>query len=382
MTANAWDQTPITYSFPVDTINGSGSWTGELPSGGKTVARYIYDTYLPAIVNQTFSELTETLGEAWSGSCMRLMQWGDDTGTTIGWTTSGNRVFINSSYSAFAFGSYINKALWHEIGHAMGLKHAHQADISPFNVVCTSPYDATNNTIMAYREFEGDSDISSTSFETYGRPQTFNWMDVLALQYKYGAATRSAGNTVHSWSSSTGAYSINGVSQWSPGANRVNMTLWKYTTGYNRIDLSNYTTPASIDLRNPSIANPDYGWIVFDTTSNAQIANNGQSEEPPYNVTVCPTVGWVIDQVKPGSDDNVIVFHPDGAANTLILTGDRADYTVSGSGRDWVITKTSDSKENDCTNLDFVTFADEADVPVSEFGANPWIAGGTILWAS
>src|SRR4029450_4374896 len=73
--------------------------------------------------------------------------------------------------------------------------------------------------------------------------------DIAALQRLYGADfSYNSGNSTYTWSPSTGAFFINGVLQWTPGANRAFMTPWD-GGGTDPYDLSNYGTITTIDLR-------------------------------------------------------------------------------------------------------------------------------------
>ena len=85
-------------------------------------------------------------------------------------------------------------------------------------------------------------------------------LDIAAIQYMYGANFNSnAGNTVYTFSTTTGEMFIDGVGQGTPQANRIFRTIWD-GNGIDTYDLSNYTTDLQIDLA-PG------GWSVFDAGS-------------------------------------------------------------------------------------------------------------------
>ena len=92
----------------------------------------------------------------------------------------------------------------HETGHALGLKHGHEATAS---ARCRRRYDCAR--------IHGDDlpDATSARRRTSTRPgpvdfpQTFMMLDIAALQHLYGADfTTNAGDTTYSWSPSTGAH--------------------------------------------------------------------------------------------------------------------------------------------------------------------------------
>src|SRR5436305_14819477 len=102
-------------------------------------------------------------------------------------------------------------------------------------------------------------------------------LDIAALQRSYGANYHfNSGDSVYTWSSTTGEMSINGVGQGAPGnaidasANRVFMTIWD-GGGNDTYDLSNYTGASTINLRPGE-------WTG---TSGVQVANLGDGHFAP-----------------------------------------------------------------------------------------------------
>ncbi len=383
-----WDTPTLTFTFPVD-LDAAGyiyQFSSEMSEDGKTVARRAFAA-AEAICPIT---LTEVAGDQPTSIIRIYVSNTAVSASTIGpgGDPANGRIRFDETWNLFSPGSRHDQAMWHEIGHVFGLKHPHEASgVTGFEDPLPSALNARYYTIMSYRAYLNTGlaadNATLTVASNYHSSQTFSFLDILSLQYMMGTATRDSGNTVHSWDETTGAYLLNGVEQWSSASAVVNQTLYNYTTGYNRLDLSNFTTDNYCDLRQPTIANPEYGNILFDvggTGLRAVTGGAGDFTYVPFNVKVCPTSGWIIDQVKPGSGDNEIIFVAAGEANTLVLSGNYADYTFVGASRDWVITKTSDSKTNDCTNLDFVQFADQT---VASGSLNsPWIVGGTLVWAS
>ena len=78
--------------------------------------------------------------------------------------------------------------------------------------------------------------------------QTYMIDDIAALQYMYGANFNTyAGNTVYSWSPTTGETFIDGVGQGASSANKVYEAIWD-GGGIDTYNLSNYSTNLFVDL--------------------------------------------------------------------------------------------------------------------------------------
>jgi Ca2+-binding RTX toxin-like protein len=127
----------------------------------------------------------------------------------------------------------------HEIGHALGLGHPHEAAGS--EPAMPGDRDDMRYTVMSYQTGYGDDDWEFV--------QSYMLEDVAALQFLYGA-NFSTNNTdsVYRWNSSTGEMSINGVGQGAPGAARVYMTLWD-GGGNDTYDFSGYPPVSPYGLR-------------------------------------------------------------------------------------------------------------------------------------
>jgi serralysin len=255
----------------------------------------------------------------------------------------GNRYDGTSAdYRNPKIGNYAYMTLVHELGHALGLKHGHEAG-GPGNTALPAGYDSHEFSIMTYRSYEGKA-IGGASNELYGFPQGFMMLDIAALQFMYGANYGvNAGNTVYSWSPTTGEMFVNGVGQGAPGdgnggiSNRVFLTIWD-GGGNDTYDFSNYTTALNVDL-NPG------GWSK---TSAAQLAYLGDGHYARGNVfnalTYQGSTASLIDNAIGGSGDDVIIGNSlanrikggggndfvsgGGGVDTLVLQGNRAEYTA------------------------------------------------------
>ncbi|WP_395613893.1 M10 family metallopeptidase C-terminal domain-containing protein [Allosphingosinicella sp.] len=188
----------------------------------------------------------------------------------------GSAWFNHDDFNNPARGNYAWMGILHETGHALGLKHGHE-----FPLAISADHDSVEYSVMTYRSYPGGSTTSGYSNETYGYAQTLMMLDIAALQKIYGSANYAfnSGNSVYTWSSTTGEMSINGVGQGAPGtgqggtSNRVFMTIWD-GGGNDTYDLSNYNSGTTIDLRPGE-------WT---TTSSTQLANLGSGHFARGNV--------------------------------------------------------------------------------------------------
>ena len=156
-------------------------------------------------------------------------------------------------------GTYAFATFLHEIGHTLGLDHGQDGIAAlPTN------HDSLEYSVMTYRSFVG-ADLNGYTVRQGSYPTTPMLDDVAAIQYMYGAnyATRS-GNTVYSWSPTTGEMSMDGVGQGASTANKVLMTVWD-GGGEDTYDFSAYTTNLTVDL----------GPGAWTTTSSAQLGDLG-----------------------------------------------------------------------------------------------------------
>ncbi|HYI49007.1 MAG TPA: DVUA0089 family protein, partial [Allosphingosinicella sp.] len=207
----------------------------------------------------------------------------------------GSAWFNHTDFNNPERGNYAWMGILHETGHALGLKHGHE-----FPAAISANKDTVEYTVMTYRSYPGGP--LGYRNETFGYPQTLMMYDIAALQKIYDGAnyTFNAGNSVYTWSTTTGEMSINGAGQGTPGANRVFLTVWD-GGGTDTYDLSAYATATTIDLRPGE-------WT---TTSAAQLAGLGQGNVARGNVA------------------NALMF--EGNSASLI------ENAIGGSGQDTLI---------------------------------------------
>ncbi|MXN45821.1 matrixin family metalloprotease [Shinella kummerowiae] len=255
----AWDG-PITYAFP--TASSDYSYTGEPTNVFGTVstlqqnaAKFALDTAFGPAANDGFSvegftNVTISGGSNTTATLRFAETNGSGTAHAYFPTTAavGGDVWFGRSfdYRSPVAGNYAWATMLHEIGHALGLKHGHEAEFG-FPAL-PSNTDSMEYSIMTYRSNVGGP-IDGYRNEEFGYAQTYMMYDIAALQQMYGADfSTNSGNTVYKWNPNSGDTLVNGQVAIDAGGNRIFATIWD-GGGTDTYDLSAYTTALSIDLR-------------------------------------------------------------------------------------------------------------------------------------
>ncbi|PCK79639.1 M10 family metallopeptidase C-terminal domain-containing protein, partial [Rhizobium sophoriradicis] len=345
--AFAWDGT-ITYSFPsTSTFYAYGEEKyysfSSISSQQQALALYFMEQSYGSAANDGFSVEGFTNANFEAGNAgTATVRFAQSSLPDTAWAympngTAGGDVWFGTGYAGTEddlrfprFGNYAGHTLAHELGHALGLKHAHEA--GDFNgIVVPSAYDSLEYTIMTYRTYVGD-DANGLEYEHDGAPQTFMMLDIAALQEMYGADyTTNSGDTVYKWNPNQGITYVNGVAAITPAANRIFATIWD-GGGTDTYDLSAYTTALKIDLHAG-------GYSVFSQSQLADLGggpNNGYARGNIFNALLYQdNTASLIENVKAGSGSDTIVGNE--ADNTLwgnagndSLTGDSGNDTLDG----------------------------------------------------
>ncbi len=343
-----WGTLNLTYSFPTSgsNYNGSGYDTNgvslyhiDLGTQQQAAARASF-AQLSAATGLTFTQITDT---DTVHANIRISQSADqDVGSAYGNFPSDTRGLsgdiwfgrTNQPYYDLAFkGTWGYATMMHEIGHTMGLKHGHQdytnSDLSfyfggapRFGTQSLTPdRDGQAWSLMTYTP----APFTNSNFagEKINQPQTYMQYDLAALQYMYGANyTTNAGDSVYTFSQTTGEMFINGVGQGAPSGNKIFLTVWD-GGGNDTIDASNYSNGITVDLRPGE----------FSTFDQSQLANSlayqGLTSLAPGNIAM---------SLLYNNDTRSLIENVTGGAGNDIFVGNTANNVLDGgAGSDTVI---------------------------------------------
>ena len=385
LTGTTWASSSLTYSFRksasfYDGYDDPETTDGEPSNDFKpfnsvqeSAARTILAMYA-SFADITFTEVTE------SATTHGVLRWAEADNGDTAWTylpsaepSGGDMWFNNSSgeYDDPVRGSYAWDTIIHELGHALGLKHPHQA--SPPFPKMPIDHNSLEYTVMSYRSYIGGSTSGGYTNLPSSYPQTPMMYDISAIQKLYGPNySFMAGNTVYKWSPSTGETFVNGAGQGAPLTNKIFLTVWD-GGGNDTYDFSNYTTSLKVDLEPGD-------WT---TTSSSQRANLGSGHTAIGNIANALLYDnnpqSLIENAIGGSGNDTIVgnaasnrltggagndtLNGDGGTDTAIYSGARSGYLVTDNGNSsWrIVDIRSGSLDGTDTlrNIQKIQFADQ-----------------------
>lgn len=342
-----WGTLNLTYSFPTSGSNYNGSvpltagvadYHVDLGTQQQAAARASF-AQIMAVSGLKFTEITET---DTVHANIRISQTADqEVGSAYGGfpsdklTAAGDIWFGRTSqpyYDLSVKGTWGYATMMHEIGHTMGLKHGHQdytnSDLSYYfgtaprygSQSLTPDKDGQAWSLMTYTPAPFTSGFAG---EKINQPQTYMQYDLAALQYMYGANySTNSGDSVYTFSQTTGEMFVNGVGQGAPSGNKIFLTVWD-GGGNDTIDVSNYASGVTVDLRPGE----------FSTFDQSQLANN-----TAYQNLTNLAPGNIAMSLLYNNDARSLIENAKGGAGNDVFIGNTANNVLDGgSGSDTVI---------------------------------------------
>lgn len=338
-----WAVNDFTYSFPTSaslygTSYGGGETAtfGALTSVQQATTRTALSMFA-SVANVTFTEIPET------ASAHADLRFGLSNLPSTAWayfpTTAaeGGDAWFNKSSGAYSKpvkGNYAFLTFIHEIGHALGLAHPHEAGLPVDR-------DSMEYTVMSYRSYIGASTTGGYPNETWGYAQSLMMLDIAALQHLYGADyTTNSSSTVYTWSATTGEMFVNGVGQGAPGGNRILLTVWD-GGGTDTYDFSNYGTGLKVDLRPGN-------WTTTATGQLARLHRDGSQL----------ATGNIANALLHQGDTRSLIENAFGGTGADVIVGNEAANTLKGNaGNDRLTGSAGDDMLDGGAGSDTAVFA-------------------------
>lgn len=356
LSSTAWATQNITYSFPTSAAGYDASYPTTDPqhlSAFNAQQRLLVTKMfkdISSFTNLTFTPVTET------ATNHALLRFANSSVPATSYafypsdSPSGGDVWIGTSTKEDLTpgrGQYGWTTIFHETGHALGLKHGQETDVYG---AMDAAHNDTEYSIMDYNSYIGSpyTDQFITN-EQSSFPQSYMMYDIAALQYMYGAkfdpATK---NAVYSWSQATGEAFINGVSQGKPSGNRIYQTIWN-GGGNATYYLGNFSQNTYADMRpgqyirfsDKQLANLD---IASGTTHLARgnvynaLQYNGDKRSLIANITTGIGNDTIYgndggNNIDAGAGNNLVYA---GSGNNRIKVGNGFSTVYGGNGNDTI----------------------------------------------
>ncbi|HYD04256.1 MAG TPA: calcium-binding protein [Reyranella sp.] len=303
----------------------------------------------------SYTPLVFTLADSGSmaDAALRFAQEIDSDGGSAAWYPYADHLGRgditlggNGRPPAAFIGTDHHNTIMHELGHALGLKHGHEAeDGSP---ALTPDVNDNEFSVMTYWSYLNAGGL--TEAVPGSSPQTYMMFDIAALQAMYGANWGRLGKqATYSWSASTGLQTlvVDGQTQTpffsaaEKTGDKIFETVW--TQGaIATYDLSNFSDDQFDDMRPGR-------WMMF---SNAQLAElNSQGGQPQYQLSstfyllLTMFSSYYLIDYRPlipqsyaqGNVYNALLYDGDTRSEISNLTAGTGNDTVTGNDLDNVI---------------------------------------------
>ncbi len=250
---------------------------------------------------------------------------------------SGGDVFLVSSNinDTDARGSFLHVAVLHEVGHALGLTHPFLDDADdPDEVVIAPEFDSFRFTVMAQQTRLSNGEESDFS-DFY--PTTYMYLDILALQFLYGAVEARTDNTTYVFDGDTRFYET----LWDTGGtDAIRITNQSDGVILSLIPGSWLDVGTSVNLFQSGVAVETITATVFippEVTIENAFGDLGNDEIIGNDVANFLAGGDGDDTIYGGMGGDSIFAGPGDAGDDVFAGGDGDDVAGGGAGNDLVI---------------------------------------------
>jgi Ca2+-binding RTX toxin-like protein len=328
----------LTYSFPSWANGANPTFSANYGDAPNATYRFGLNTNQQQAVkealtiwanvaNLTFNEVSDDIQVVGDlrfafTSAVDKETWGFSWLPNSFWPSAAD-VWINSNIASsldWSSGTYNFKALMHEIGHGLGLKHPGNYSGNETGPFLLPEIDNRLNTIMSYNGSPNSLWVTYTQSgsrwswqsETIN-PQTPMRYDIQAIQYIYGANySFNSGDTTYSFDSAKPFF----------------QTIWD-GGGLDTVSISNFATDCTIDL-NPG----EFSSLKFTAQTGP---SNVNWPSPPAKSTYDGTNNlaiayncWIENAI--GGSGSDLIYGND--LNNFLDGGNGDDYLDGGSGDD------------------------------------------------
>ena len=366
LASQTWAARDFTFSFPEREFSQQPPDVGFMPLSEeqKQIVRAVFNSLeifaqLRFLEEPNADKATLTFARWNQASSLGQVDAKAKGGGDAEWTDVPGQTWISEPDSLrtdASLGGRPSHWFMHEIGHILGLEHAHS---SHQGRAVPAEWDNQSHTIMTYR-------LSREIHLTFpiGRvfPTTYMPLDIFALQHLYGPNWETeSGDTRYKFSPGSGDYFAGGKGITGNPDGKLLLTLWD-GGGADTLDFTAYAEGGFYDMRPGGFSTPDRSQLIeFQEGEFAQgcialpLLPKGDRKALFENIIVGNGSNSIVaneadNNIVLGSGANVVVFHPGNGRDLLMNFGpddiiDLSGYRipeelihVTADGQDTIIT--------------------------------------------
>jgi Ca2+-binding RTX toxin-like protein len=238
------------------------------------------------------------------------------------WLNDSNATITSANF----YGTDEFLTVMHELGHALGLKHGHDAG---YNGALPTALNDSEFSVMTYASYPGADPSVTTPARPGSSAQSYMMYDIAALQALYGANLSQVGKkAVYTWDSGTGQQYIsdgttNAVAPFTGATEDRSIFSTVWTRGATATyDLSNFADNQVDDMRPGR-------WMLFSREQRADLDIGAPAGTPQYQAQ-----GNVYNALLYYGDTRSEITELITGSGNDIVTGNDLDNIISTNGGD------------------------------------------------